>query len=116
MTKILHPKPYAVGVDEKTVELSEEAFAVMFRPIANHLNPHASYDWGDGFGTLFETYGEELAFIRSQQPNNVWTLLSVGGCDCIVNGFHLVNRVGFILTEVAAPGRIELVVKLEEVE
>ena len=34
-------------------EISEDDFATLFRPLRNHLNPNASFDWGDGYGTLF---------------------------------------------------------------
>ena len=57
------------------IEISEDAFAALYKPIANHLNPNASYDWGDGHGTLFETYDEELAYVQSQEPARIWTVI-----------------------------------------
>ena len=55
------------------IDISEEAFAAIFKPTANHLNSNASFDWGDGCGTMFETYGDELAFVRTQAPDKVWS-------------------------------------------
>ena len=43
--------------------IDEDAFIERFRPRPNHLDPNASYDFGDG-GCLFETYGPELDFVR----------------------------------------------------
>jgi hypothetical protein len=95
------------------IELSEDAFAAMFRPLANPLNPHASFDWGAGYGTLFETYGEELAYVRSQDPAKVWTFQSGDG-DYVTSGFHLVNRVGYFVTEVPLPAGLDIQVTLPE--
>ena len=30
------------------IELSEDAFVEVYRPVANHLNYYASFDWGEG--------------------------------------------------------------------
>ena len=49
----------------QTIELSEDAFPILFKPLPNHLNPNASFDWGEGYGTLFETYGESAIDHRS---------------------------------------------------
>ena len=85
------------------IEISEDAFAALFKPIANHLNPHASYDWGDGHGTLFETFDEELAFVQSQEPKRIWTLVDGDDGEYIDSGFHFVNRIGYFITEIAVP-------------
>ena len=62
-----------------TLTLSEDDFASKYRPISNHLDASASFDWGEGYGTLFETFGDELTFVRSQPADTIWTLLTVGG-------------------------------------
>ena len=43
----------------------------------------------------FETYGEDLDFVRSQKNNHIWTLLDN---DKLVAGYHFVNRVNYIIT------------------
>ena len=50
---------------------------------------------------MFETYGAEIDFVRSQEPNLVWTIVE-GDNDTMffLKGFHLVNRLGFFITEV----------------
>jgi hypothetical protein len=47
----------------------------------------------------FETYGEDLAFVGTQQNNHVWTLVDDdNGIPTIVAGYHFVNRIGYIIT------------------
>lgn len=96
-----------------TIEISEDAFAALFRPIANHLNANATCDWGDGYGTLFETYGEDLAFIQTQPPEKVWTWVSGDDGDYITSGFHFVNRVGYFVTSNSVPEGVDIQVALE---
>jgi hypothetical protein len=97
------------------IELSEKAFAALFKPIKNHLNPDASFDWGDGFGTIFETYDSELEFVSKQEPAKIWTLLSGDDGDFIASGFHFVNRLGYFVTENAPPSDIHVHVVMEDV-
>jgi hypothetical protein len=96
----------------KFIELSEETFAALFKPTANHLNPNASFDWSDGCGTLFETFGEELAHVQKQHPANIWTHCSGDG-DFLVSGFHVVNRLGYFITEVPVPDGVQVQVPLD---
>lgn len=67
-----------------------------YRPIKNHIT---------GEDDKFETYGEELEFVRAQDPRCIWTL--VDGDDgnlYIVDGYHLVNRINYFVTEVPFEG------------
>jgi len=76
-----------------------EAWESKYKPIENKL---AGCD-------KFETYGEELDYVRSvydKDPRRVWTL--VDGDDgnlYIVDGYHLVNRVNYFVTEVPFEGK-----------
>jgi len=48
---------------------------------------------------VFETYGEDLEFVRIQKDNHVWTLVDGDdGESIIVAGYHFVNRVHYIIT------------------
>jgi hypothetical protein len=71
-----------------------------YKPIKNHLDDNASED-----GFMFETFGEEEMYvlrINYTEPNRVWTVLTDDfGELCIVNGWHWVNRIGYIITEKA---------------
>ncbi len=79
--------------------MSEEMFEARFPLQQNHLNPNASWD-----GCLFETFGEEVEFVAKQDPSTVWTLVEDGeGGECIMSGFHFVNRLGFLLSTVPVP-------------
>jgi len=72
-----------------------ESWDEKYKPIKNHIDTHA-YD-------KFETYGEELKFVRSvnaTEPNRVWTLIEGdSGNLWIVNGYHFVNRLNYFITE-----------------
>jgi hypothetical protein len=69
-----------------------------FRPIKNPHREHASLN---GFG--FETYDAELEQVLEvarTEPDRVWTVVDCDGKWYIVNGYHLVNRVVYAITEV----------------
>ena len=77
--------------------MSYEEFEVLYRPIKNNINIDAAFD-----GYLFETYGSELQFVISQNPDNIFTICSGDYDDLYLTpGFHLVNRLGYIITEVS---------------
>jgi hypothetical protein len=72
-----------------------DAWEANYKPIKNHITGEND--------DKFETYGEELDYVRSvadTEPRRVWTL--VDGDDgnlYIVDGYHLVNRVNYFITE-----------------
>jgi hypothetical protein len=71
-----------------------EIWEEKFRPIKNHINPDSGWN-----GQMFETYGEELEFVLKQDPQNIWTWWDVDGGSELVAGYHLVNRIGYFITE-----------------
>lgn len=76
------------------MQISFEQFAEQYKPIQN---PNHQEDDND----LFETYGEELDFVR-QQPNNlIWTLVDSDNGLVLIPGYHFVNRVNYMVAEVA---------------
>lgn len=89
-----------------------EAWWEYFKPLKNHLSdncggPFITSGHDDEGGRLFETYGDEMEYVRSiakQDPGRVWTLLDVDGFQVIGSGLHFVNRVGYFVTEVAFEG------------
>lgn len=86
------------------ITLTEDEFDSQFPLVENHLNRHASWVIGDGPGCLFENYGTELAFVREQDARFVWTIIDGDDGDMyLVSGFHLVNRVGYLLSTVPVP-------------
>jgi len=67
-----------------------------YKPITNHLDDNASLG-----GVMFETYGEELEFVRAQTNKNIWTYQDGDeGSLIITSGFRLIDRIGYVITEV----------------
>jgi hypothetical protein len=89
---------------DSTIEITEDEFAARYGLRANHLNPAASWAYGDADGCLFDTYGDELDFVRQQDPRTVWTLVDGDDGDhYVLSGFHIVNRIGYLLTTAPVP-------------
>lgn len=62
-------------------------------PISNHFR-------NDPDEQMFETYGEEVDFVRNHDPKYVWTWIQGDMSDLIVAGYHYVNRLGYYITHV----------------
>ena len=63
----------------------------------------------------YETYGEELDFVRSQPAENIWTEIDGEGGCFIISGYRLVNRIQYYVCEVpvSTEAYAEVVVSLE---
>ena len=75
--------------------LTYNEWAEHYKPIKNEITKYQS-----DFLTAFETYGEELEFVRSQPDENIWTEVDGDEGVYIVNGYHLVNRIQYYVCEV----------------
>lgn len=77
-----------------------ERWEEIFQPLTNHLDPNANAN-----GLLFETYGKEVEHVvnvANTEPNKVWTMVEGdNGKWYISQGYHLVNRVGYFITQKA---------------
>jgi hypothetical protein len=94
---------------ETFTELSEDEFDALYPLVPNHLNPSAGWAPGEGRGCLFETYGEELEFVRRQDPRTIWTMLDGDDGDLyLASGYHLVNRIGYLVSTVAVPESVSI--------
>ena len=85
-------------------KMTEDDFDKQYPLVTNHIDPNASWAFDDGPGCLFETYGEELDFVRAQNPRHIWTL--VDGDDdnqYVISGYHLVNRIGYLISTIPFP-------------
>jgi len=101
---------------DTTIQLSEDEFDERYPLLPNHLNRDAGWVYGDGPGCLFETYGEELEFVRGQDPRTVWTFIDGDDNDqYVVSGFHIVNRIGYLISTRPVPegARIEVRIPME---
>jgi hypothetical protein len=95
------------------IELTEDEFDTQYPLVTNHLNPHASWAFGNDAGCLFETHGEELAFVCGQDPQTIWTLVDGDdGNQYLVSGYHLVNRIGYLVSTIPFPNDAEIQVSI----
>lgn len=83
--------------------------------LPNHFNSNACWTYGDGPGCLFETYGEELAFVRQQNPSTIWTLVDgpEDHTELLLSGAHWVNRLGYLISTKPVPPGVAIEVRLE---
>lgn len=87
---------------ENHYDLLYQVWFNTFRPIKNHLDNNASHD-----GHMFETYGTELDYVQAihkTTPDRVWTVLDADGDTYIASGYHHVNRLGYLITDVEYSG------------
>ena len=86
------------------IELTFDEWLDTYKPITNHLDSNASFQNEDGSGIMFETYGDELDFVKSMNPNKIWMYGSGDdGGTYIWSGWGFVNRLGYFITEVPFP-------------
>lgn len=79
--------------------LTWEEWVRQFRPIRNPFTQANRDEYA------FETFGKEHALVqamRAKQPRCVWTLLDHDGGSCITEGYHIVNRQLYYLTDIPA--------------
>ncbi len=81
-------------------KITEEEFEAIYKPQDNHIvgAENAAFN-----GWMYETYGPELEYVLSIARNpetsyRVWTILE-GERMCYAAGYHLVNRLGYLITE-----------------
>jgi len=48
---------------------------------------------------MYETYGEDLDFVRKQKPECIWTVVDCDGKLYITPGYRIVNRFAYIITK-----------------
>jgi len=85
----------------KLIELTFDEWLDTYKPITNHIDTNASFQNEEGEGIMFETYGEEVDFVKQQDPNRIWMYGSGDdGGTYIWSGWGFVNRLGYFITEV----------------
>ena len=80
--------------------MNYEEWEATYLPKQNHLVPAEERN-------NFETYGIELGYVLATadlEPNRVWTLVDGDDGTYIVNGYHLVNRIHYFITEIPFEG------------
>ena len=101
---------------EVFIEMTEGEFDQRFPLVTNHINPNAGWAFGDsGGGCLFETYGDEFAFVKRYAPIKVWTLVDGEDGDAyVISGLHYVNRIGYLLSREPIPPGLTIQVHIEK--
>ena len=81
------------------IELTFEEADEQFKFIPNNYDEYSSFD-----GLMFETYGDEVEFVKSQSPDKIW-MYGDGddGGSYVWSGWGFVNRLGYFITEVPCP-------------
>ena len=95
------------------IEISEDEFDNRYQLLENHINPNASWAYGDRPGCLFESFGDELNFVNQQDPQTIWTLIDGDDGDMyLISGLHFINRVGYLLSTSPVPINTTVQVRL----
>jgi hypothetical protein len=81
---------------DKFIEMDYDTWIETYRPILNHIDTNASFD-----GMMFETYGDEVDFVKEQDVHHIW-MYGDGddGGSYVWSGWGFVNRIGYFITEV----------------
>jgi len=79
------------------VGLRWTTFVKKYEPVENMFEKEAPFE-----GYMFQTDEEEFEFVKKQDAKNVWTIIDGYDNDrCYLrNGFHFINRLGYIVTKV----------------
>ena len=94
--------------DKPYKPFTEDEFWNHYKPQINHIMrakyPNTPEDSVSSYGgTMYETFGEEVEYIRSLckegKGNLVWTIVDCDGELVIQSGYWFVNRIGYIVTE-----------------
>jgi hypothetical protein len=96
------------------IEMTFDEWEATYKPIVNHIDKNASFDDGEG-GIMFETYGEEVEFVKAQDPACIWTYGDGdNGGSYVWNGWHFVNRLGYFITSIPCPPDTTIQIKVSE--
>lgn len=85
---------------ETKEQLSFEEWEAKYKPKKNHLVEGASFQDESGVGIMFETYGVEVDYVKSNSPQHIWTYVDEDGKGYILAGWHFINRLGYFVTTV----------------
>ena len=95
-------------MNDNFIEMTEDEWIATYKPIKNHIDTNASFN-----GEMFETYGEEVEFVKQQNPNTIW-MYGDGddGGGYVWSGWGFVNRIGYFITEVPFPDNTTIQIQL----
>lgn len=92
------------------IELTFEEADEQFKFIPNNYDEYSSFD-----GLMFETYGDEVEFVKSQSPDKIW-MYGEGddGGLYIWSGWGFVNRIGYFVSEKPVPANTIIQIQVAE--
>ena len=102
-------------MEHTLIQLTEDEFDNRYPLVRNHLDANASWSDNEGPGCLFETYGEEVEFVRQQDPLTIWTVIDGDDDDTyITSGYHFVNRIGYLISTVPVRPDVDIEVRIPQ--
>lgn len=97
------------------IEMDFDEWVATYKPIYNHIEPNASFQDETGQGMMFETYGDEVEFVKSQDPAKIWMYGDGDNGDGYIwSGWGFVNRLGYFITEVPCPPNTDIQIALND--
>ncbi len=92
------------------IELTFEEADEQFKFIPNNYDEYSSFD-----GLMFETYGDEVEFVKSQSPDKIW-MYGEGddGGLYIWSGWGFVNRIGYFISQNPVPDNTIIQIQVAE--
>jgi hypothetical protein len=92
------------------IEMDFDEWFDTYKPIKNAIDDNASFD-----GHMFETYGDEVNFVKAQDENRIWMYGSGNdGGTFVWNGWGFVNRLGYFITEVPCPENTHMQMRVSD--
>ena len=85
-------------------EMSLTEWIETYKPIHNPRSQD------DGFwGAAFETFGEDIDYLKTHDANRIWTLINGDGVHMsLENGIRWVDRLNYFVTEVPFDGEVSV--------
>jgi hypothetical protein len=80
--------------------MNVQEWETKYKPTINKFDSNASWQDDNGNGIMFETYDIELEWLKTQPNENVWTYMDSDDGYLLTAGYHVVNRIGYFITEV----------------
>jgi calcineurin-like phosphoesterase family protein len=72
---------------------------VLLKTLKEGISPDDMCSFG---GCMYETFGEEVEYVKQVPNNRIWTVVDGDGDDLIIiAGYHFVNRLGYLITNEA---------------
>lgn len=86
-----------------------DKWAEKYKPVKNHFSK-------DDNNYTFETYGDEVEFVKSHDQHYIWTWVDGDMSSLVVAGYHFVNRIGYHISEIPWTDEDEYVLLSVEAE